>query len=188
MLYWVYTAIETNSTLFLMNIILAPIGIMANLLSIYIFNHKMLNNKTHIGFLHSLLCVYNIIPFMNGILLSQVLPYFKINVAEYTHYLCKIINFWRRFAIDVSSLQQLFITIYLYLCIKHPSKFMLLQNKKYVVLIIVCILATTISLNVPFLFYELKTSKELNLTALAKKTQHTTFAMRRLIYSRWLSS
>lgn len=79
----------------------------------------------------------------------------------------KILNFWRRFAIDISSLQQLLITFYLFLSIKNPTKFINLQNKNIINGIVLAKCVFVALVNIPFLFYEIKSTTELHLDTYA---------------------
>ncbi len=163
MLGWIYYKTNNNQINFFLNLFIVLLGLVINLVSIFIFSHKNLNNKTNIGFMHSILCFLNILPLTNLVLLTQILPYFNINLTEYSDFACKFLNFWRRYALDVSSLQQLLITFYLYSSVRHPSTFMVLQSKKLIFYFIIGILVLLALVNAPYLFYELKSVDELKI-------------------------
>lgn len=164
MIQWMYKVVNLNDVNLYFNLVLIPIGIVANLIAMYIFGKKNLNKKTNIGYMHSLLCLYNIVPLINSIILTQILPYYKISLPDYSNFACKILNFWRRFAIDLSSIQQVLITVFLYLSVGNPSKFIKLQKWKITSIIIAAIMVFLVLVNVPFLLYEIKSKQELHLS------------------------
>jgi hypothetical protein len=143
-----------------MNITLTPIGILTNLASIYIFTRKTLNNNTKIGNMHAILCLFNLFPLVNSMLILQLLPAWDFHMLEYTNLSCKLVSFWLRLSLDCPSLQLCIITIMLYTSVKDHSRHMWLSSN----LSTICVASFSFlfMLNFPFLFYNLETS---NMTA-----------------------
>ena len=166
MINWFFTILDEKSYLeFLLNIIVIICGLLANLFSIYIFTKKSLNKSTNVGYLHSVLCIFNIFPLVNSIFLSDVLPYYDINILDYSSFLCKFFSFWRRFTIGLSSFQQLLITYILFLSVKFPKQFLQLQDKKKLSIFLYLIFIFLFVVNLPFLFYDLNPDVVINHTA-----------------------
>ena len=138
-----------------MNITLTPIGILTNLISIYIFTRKSLNNNTKIGNMHAILCFFNLFPLANSIFILQLLPVWNFHLLEHSNFSCKLISFWLRFSLDCPSLQLCIITIMLYISVKDQSRYMWLSGN----LKIICLISFwfLFMLNFPFLFYNLET-------------------------------
>ena len=95
---------------FFMIMIIFPIGIALNLLQLFVFSKKALNVKTNMGSMHALLSFFNIFALVASILLTQLLPFLKINIKEYTNFGCKLLSFTQRVSLDVPSFQQVLIT------------------------------------------------------------------------------
>lgn len=137
-----------------MNFMIVPIGILTNMVSIIIFIKKRLNKKTNIGYMHALLCLFNIFPLINSVMLTQILPHYKIDLFQKSEFSCKLFSFWIRFALDCPSFQQIYITAMLMVSIKFPIKFISFQKFKYTILVLLVMLIGSFGLNIPFLFFE----------------------------------
>lgn len=152
---------ESSPLEFYLNLLIAIAGLIANTISIFIFCKKRLNKKTNIGYLHSILCVYNACSLLSSVFISDI-------IVNQSNVFCKLLNFWRRLIIDLSSFQQLYITCILFLCVKHPKKFINLQNNRKTAIALLVMILFLILTNTPFLFYEIKSATELNLTKISK--------------------
>ena len=103
---------------FYFSITVVPIGIVINILSIFIFKRKSLNKNTNMGYMYSTLSLFNICALMNSILFTQFLPYFDIDITSYSEYGCKFLNLWRRFAKQSPSIHQILIAFMFYFSVK----------------------------------------------------------------------
>lgn len=104
--------------------------------------------------MHSLLCFLNILPLGNSVLLTQILPNFNINLL----WLCvQVFEFLEK----IRLAQQLLITFYLYSSVRYPRRFRALQRKRVIFYFIAGMVAILVLANVPYLFYELRSTNEL---------------------------
>ena len=161
MFYNLYLNAYEIDTNFFVNAFIVPIGIFSNLISIKIFSKRSLNCKTNIGYYHLALCAFNLLPLLNSIFLTQLFPFFNIKVMEYSNFACKFFSFWNKFSIDGCSFQQVLITILLFLSVKFPIRFVLLQNRICSVILQSSIVLLSLLVNTPFWFYELKSENDL---------------------------
>ena len=152
MFYKLNLSLKISSIDFYLNIILIPLGFITNLLAIKIFSKKSLNVKTNMGCMHAILCLFNMFPLVNAILIVHLLPYFKINLMNHSECMCKILNFWRRFAVECPSVQQVFITVMMLYSVKCPSKYLVIQKSKTIKRVVPIIILTLAAINVPSLF------------------------------------
>ena len=173
MINWIFLYVENNKIEFYFNLIVVVVGFATNVFSIFIFMRKSLNNKTNVGYLHSILCVFNLCTLTNSIFLTEILPYFDIHIIDSSELCCKLFSFWRRFTIGLSSFQQLYITFILFITVKFPSKYMIFNDKKKSILFMALIIFSLFIINIPFLFFELNRSLELNETYLDGLKMHS---------------
>ena len=160
---------------FYMIMILFPVGIVLNLIQLYVFSKKTLNSKTNMGSMHALLSFFNLFALVNSILLTQLLPFLKVDIKNYTNFGCKLLSFTQRISLDIPSFQQVLITFQFYLSIKHPLKFIALQNsrKNYLVVIALMIIFAMAE-NIEYFFYELTLTYSNITSDVANVTLNTT--------------
>ena len=156
MFYKLYLSAKISSIDFYLNIILIPLGLITNMLAIQIFCKKSLNVKTKMGYKHAILCLFNMFPLVNAILIDNILPHYNIYLMEYSECFCKILNFWKRFAMECPSVQQVFITVMMLYSVKCPSKYIEFQKKKPMKIIVPTMVSILAVFNIPsFLGYGL---------------------------------
>ena len=147
---------------FYFSITVVPIGIVINILSIFIFKRKSLNKNTNMGYMYSTLSLFNICALMNSILFTQFLPYFDIDITSYSEYGCKFLNLWRRFAKQSPSIHQILIAFMFYFSVKQPNRSRFIQDKR-VIAKIMCLNAIVILIvNSLYLFF--KSKKKANIS------------------------
>ena len=81
---------------FFMIMIIFPIGVVLNSLSLYVFSKKELNLKTNMGSMHALLSFFNIMAIIFSILLTQLFPFLGLNIKKFTNFGCKILSFMQK--------------------------------------------------------------------------------------------
>ena len=141
---------------FFMIMIIFPIGLVLNSLSLYVFSKKELNLKTNMGSMHALLSFFNIMAIIFSILLTQLFPFLGLNIKKFTNFGCKILSFMQRVSLDVPSFQQVVITLQFFISIKFPMKFIAMQNsKKQYLFIILAMIIFAVAENIGYFFYEL---------------------------------
>ena len=151
MFYNLNLSLKITSIDFYLNMILIPLGFITNLLAIKIFCKKSLNVKTNMGYKHAVLCVFNTFPLVNAILIDNILPHYNIYLMGYSECLCKILNFWRRFAMECPSVQQVFITAMMLYSVKLPSKYIEFQRNKPMKKIVPAMVLILFAINIPSL-------------------------------------
>lgn len=136
------------------NLLVVSVGLLANTLGILIFTRKNLNKSSNIGLMHAILCLFNLPPLVNSLIIEQLFPMLDIDLFSYSTWTCKLVSFWLRFSLDLSPVQQQIITLMIYLCVKDPVKYLRCCKKlKFVFLAVFLALFLA---NVPFLFKETK--------------------------------
>ena len=122
-----------------------PLGIVLNMITLLIFNRDKLNKKTNIGFLYSLLCLYNMIALLNQ-LIFNIIEYYHINLIDESDLTCKILSVWSTVIIQLPSFQLVLISIDLYTSISYSQKVNFFK-KKCLILINVIILFALLFIN-----------------------------------------
>ena len=92
-------------------VIIIPIGIFLNLISIYIFSKPNLN-KTKMGFFYNMLCISNIIVLLYYLFFMDTKITMGYELTLMSDLGCKLITFVRRFLREVPTWIEAFIKFY----------------------------------------------------------------------------
>lgn len=156
------------------SIIILPIGVILNLISVYVFLRRSLNTNTNMGFLCAVLCAFNVVALSSATIINALL-FNEIKVEDNSLSACKFFGLWTRWILHLPSFQQVFMSIDIYISVTYPNRFKNFRSKKnYTKLIIVMVLLTFL-INITYLFnnYDissLDTSTYNNLTNLTDNT------------------
>ena len=140
------------------NLLVVSVGLLTNTLGLLIFTKKKLNKSSNMGSMHAILCIFNLPPLVNSLILEQLFPMLGIDLLSYSAWTCKLVSFWLRFSLDLSPVQQQIITFMIYLCVKDPVKYLRCYKKLKTVFLVVFL--ALFSVNLPFLFKEIKLEGE----------------------------
>lgn len=159
-----------KSFLYYVNLIILPLGIVFNLITILIFNRKKFSKNT-MGFYYSIVALIDILS-----LIMLFLFFFGISIdsdfVSISNISCKMINYWTRVFNQLSSWINVLITVDRLICIKYSNnRFVFLKNKFILSLILLCNFILLCILNIPNLFYNLAPQSSQNTTA----TEQTVF-------------
>lgn len=149
-------AVLTNNLHFYFAIVIIPIGVGLNLISLLIFCRKALNKSTNWGLLNGILCFFDILALSNSTIIDKLLPYFNVNLTNMSELLCKLLNIWKRLTLQSASMQQLLITFMFYMNVKYPNRFRLLQKKENLFKIVALMIFGIIGFNIQYLFFDFK--------------------------------
>jgi hypothetical protein len=102
-----------------------PLGILGNLISLYIYTRPNLNRKTNTGFLYTWLCVFNLLSILQYVFLtrSSSLFNFTINLP------CGVVNFLRRTIFNWLSWMQVYISFDRFMAVYFPTKLIFMSKK-----------------------------------------------------------
>lgn len=146
--------VETTKTLiFYSSLTLIPTGILLNFFTILIFSRKKFAKNT-MGF------YYTIVAFTDIIALIMVFFHMfgisiDYNFTEISSFWCKMIPYWTRVFINMSSGIKVLITIDRLICIKYYNRkaAFALKNKRTILFLMVLIFLFFCLINMPNLFY-----------------------------------
>ena len=102
-----------------------PLGIVGNVISLYIYTRPNLNRKTNTGFLYAWLCVFNLLSILQYAFLtrSSILFNFTINLP------CGMVDFLRRTIYKWLSWMQVYISFDRFVAVYFPSKTSFMSKK-----------------------------------------------------------
>ncbi|CAF0879695.1 unnamed protein product [Brachionus calyciflorus] len=126
----------SNSISFIYLVIIIPFGFIANCVSIWIYLRPNLNKKSNTGFLYLCLSIMNIISLLNYafIVRSRNLFGYTIDVT------CGVDDYIRRNIFNATSWIQALISFDRFLFIFFPAKNKLFSQKKYLFMLMGCIM------------------------------------------------
>lgn len=136
-----------------------PLGILANLVAMYIFSQKSLNSRnTKHGYLNAFFCFLNILALTVPIMFSQLLPFFNIVLTNYSSIACKIFSVWDRSILQAPSFHQCLISIFFYTDLRNPTRSKALYRSKNIAKAMILMVIVLIGVNLEYLwFYVLHT-------------------------------
>lgn len=136
-----------------------PPGIVLNILTILIFwtdtkMRKGAGTKT-MWLLYISLCIYDILALLNSLLFTQFLPSLGIDLSTYSLAACKILNVWRKTALQCPSWLQVIITFDRLRSVVFPNRFRFM-SKQNVILIVLAATTILISIaNIEYIWFKL---------------------------------
>jgi hypothetical protein len=131
----------TNTIDFYYSAIVIPIGVVLNLLTIFIYSRS--SSVTHkniiINLLYIGLSIYDILALFNSILFAQLLPSLGIYLVNYSTATCIELNWWRKIVVQSPSWVQVIITFERYLSITNANRSRLFKSKRNVVIMLISV-------------------------------------------------
>ena len=130
-----------------------PLGIVLNMLSIYVFTRKRLLANNVFAFFYAWLCLFDSITLASEMLFA-ISGHFRADPTLLSNASCKFFFFWRRYINHVPPYLELIVTIFLYVQICQPElKQRFAQNKRK---FIALVLLGTFLTDIIYFAYELK--------------------------------
>lgn len=138
-------------------LIVVPIGIITNVFSIVISIRKNMN-KTNMGFFNISMALGNILQlcFYSFVLGAEI--WFNFNLANFSDFTCKSINFSRRIIRQIPPLIETIMTIDRFVNVFYPKRFTLMNKKSFLLLLITisCLIFALIDISNLFYYLEIK--------------------------------
>lgn len=124
--YAEYLSSVSNSVGYYFLITTLPIGLIANLISLYIYTRTNLNRKTNTGFLYAWLSIFNVLSNLQYTFItkSSLLFNYRVNLP------CGVSNYIRRTAFNMVSWMQVLISFDRFMGVLYPSKGYLMNSKR----------------------------------------------------------
>ena len=107
-------------------IVVIIFGIIGNLISLFIFTRPNLNKKTNTGILYTLLCIFNLLTFIEDV---STIHFLKIFGNIYISLPCNIEPFLRRSLYQILSWIQVFICFDRFFLVIYPTKAHIMRKK-----------------------------------------------------------
>jgi len=101
-------------------------GIIGNVISLFIFTRPNLNKKTNTGILYTLLCIFNLLTFIEDI---STTDFFEIFGKIYISLPCNIEPFMRRSLYQILSWIQVLICFDRFFLVIYPTKAHIMRKK-----------------------------------------------------------
>ena len=111
---------------FYMLIVVIIFGIIGNLISLFIFTRPNLNKKTNTGILYTLLCIFNLLTFIEDISTTH---FFELFGNIYISLPCNIEPFLRRSLYQILSWIQVLICFDRFFLVIYPTKAHIMRKK-----------------------------------------------------------
>lgn len=146
----------------------SSIGIPCNILSIIIF-YRLTRIKNNMGFLYICQSIVDIIVLLVNLILVRSSPLiFPSNLTNLTDELCKTITFLRRLTLHMSSWITVLITFDRFIFIFYKNQFKQMQNRRFLVGLILVNFTILAALDIPNLLFYLSLNR--NVTFSSYKT------------------
>ena len=139
-----------------------PLGILLNMISIFIFTRPNLN-KTNMGFFYFHLSIWNTIVLIYYFFVMDSKSTLNYDLSTHSDMMCKLITFFRRFIREIPAWIDALITFDRYLTICHhaTNRFKFMKRKSNIILIIYGIILLLALVSYENFFYYLnETSKK----------------------------
>jgi hypothetical protein len=133
------------------SVVLVPIGILLNLIQIYVFNSKDFK-KLKFGFLMKNLVILESISLVWSIIVFKYLTSIGINISSYSEFTCVTFLYIVRIIQKMPLFYQIFVSFISYLSVAYPSKCISFCNKKNLSLCLIGIIIFNLIINIPNLF------------------------------------
>jgi hypothetical protein len=137
---------------FWISILTNPLGILLNMLAMYVFSRPNLN-KTNMGFYYMNMSFYNSLCLAYFVFFLDSKASFGYDLSLQSDVSCAIITFFRRVVREIPNWIEALITLDRYLTICHPGKFNLIKTKRNFTLVLILITVLLGLLSVENLYY-----------------------------------
>lgn len=144
----------SNEINFWLQLVTVPLGIIFNLISLFIFSRSNLN-KTNMGFFYLNITTWNTIALLFSFFLIDSKVVLGYDLSLINDVSCASVWFLRRFVRFVSPWLEVLVTVDRYMFICHTNKFQFLKSKLYLSIIIVIICICLLLQSIPNLYYKI---------------------------------
>jgi hypothetical protein len=165
-LQYVEFAVNTSRNMnFFFSVTVLPIGVVLNILSGIVFLRKSLNNKTNMGFLCAIFCLFNTIALLSAILMNSFM-YNYIELADSSKSACQFFSLWNSWTLHMPSFQQVIMSLDVFMSVNYPNRFQSFRTKKNYLRVIILMVFLTFLVNLSYLFnnYDITFESDLNKT------------------------
>lgn len=140
-------------------IIVAPIGICMNFLSLLIFFRKTFHQQTTIGVYNICIAISNMITIFYYILVQESSTTLKMNLLIQSDFSCKIGMLFRRVIRELTPLIECLLTIDRFLDVYFMGKFKRIKKTPYILLLILVSFIVFLIISIENLLYNLKETR-----------------------------
>ena len=132
---------------FYLSVIMIPIGIFLNIISIFMFRRKRFN-KTKMGFYYTILSITHTIALITYLTVINSIDVFGYNLLTFNDFFCKFFTFLQRPVRQIPPWIQVSLTVHRFVACKVPAKFDLINRSRVLYTIIfgaffmICVLAS----------------------------------------------
>jgi hypothetical protein len=141
---------------FYFTVVCVPVGILLNLVSIYVFQRPRLN-KTTMGFMFTYRSIVDILLLLTVLLLIRGDALFQVVLYQQSDILCKLFYWLKRLILHMSSFNYVIITLDRFFSICFPTRFGFLKKKRTLALTFALTAIALALVDIPNLFYYLDT-------------------------------
>ena len=145
------------------NIISIAVGVPLNLINVIVFTRLMLNktNKTNMGFLGLCQSIIDIVHILYISLLFRSTSLLPVNLIRKSDSICKFLNLIRRVLSGCTSWMQVVSTFdrFIFVIFGHGGRLRFMKHKRYLALIIFCVLILLSLTNIINLFFYISNGK-----------------------------
>lgn len=128
--------------------IIVPIGLVLNLITIFIFIRHRLNTKTNMGIFYASLGVYDSLALLNSTLFIQFLPSLDISLPAMSHFACHFFSIYRRTAIQTPSWMLVIITFDRFRSVCYPTKLRFMEKREFILKVIISLFFVIFLINI----------------------------------------
>ena len=136
--------------IYYINLVMLPISLVFNFISIVVFNRKTFKANT-MGFYYTAISIIDI-----SLAISAFVYYFSVainqDVSLISDFLCVLITYSNRITLQMSSWANVLITFDRLLCVTYRNKFAFMKKKKNLLLAFILLFLVLTMLDIPNFF------------------------------------
>jgi hypothetical protein len=151
---------EMSEIRFYFSVIVIPLGISLNCISLIIFIRRRLNHNGIFGYLYAWLCIFDIISLLNELIFA-IFEYINIEVVAHSKFTCKTLYGWIKYVTHLPSFQMIIIALYFYVSIAYHNQRVLFHKYKLHIILFMILIVTLI--NCVFIIYEKEIMEEIEI-------------------------
>ena len=145
----------TNKIDFYYSVIVIPIGLFLNIVTILIFSrsNRVMQSSSNVHILYIGLSVYDILALLNSILFAQLLPSLGVYLVNFSQVSCIALNWYRKVVVQAPSWVQVLITFERYISVVYANRIRIFKRKLNIVLMLLSIFITLSIVNIGHAWY-----------------------------------
>jgi hypothetical protein len=141
-----------NHVHYFFTVVFVPAGILANFLTILIYNRKELN-KNNTGFLNKCIAITNVIILLFHLFVIESKFWFGFDLLAHSNVSCKVLRVIKKATREVSPMIETGLVLSRYFEVFRPKQFMFMHNKSFLVTSIISVYMLLFLINAENLFY-----------------------------------